>query len=850
MKRYQYSRPLRWSATVAGMLIAAGLGLASCSDNYEYEDKEPDFLGASIYDYLQQEGNFKTYLRLVDDLNYQQVLKLTGSKTVFPARDDAWQRFFDGGNPYGVTSYEQLTPAQKRSLLNASTINMAYLAYMLANTSDAENQSGEGTAVRRATQYSYLDSIQRCTDARQLEAPFWTKYSKKGVMLADNGDTYMVHFTPQHTAANKIPNEDMTLILGSRYSNQDVYINGSRVEQKDITCKNGYVHVVSDVLTPNSPMSYVINHNGQTDEFARLMERFSAPFYSSRQTEAVHQLYDGSDASHPLITDSIFVKRYFTESSPLDPADNDMTSYGLLYYDPADNSYSSMQDMGVMFVPTDRAMDEYINGGKGSYLKDAYGTWDNVPTPLLAMFVKNHQKKSFMSSLPSMWGSMNDESSFAMHVDKGDILKSYVCGNGIVYVTNKVYPPIDYQSVYASVMTNGKTKIMNWALQDRDMKFYLYLRSMENMYNLLVPTDEALENYRDPLSWAKGRSQREIWAFRYDDTKDQPVTADVYSVNDDGSKGEYKRTIEDAAILRNRLYDICDCHIIVGEKAEDGTMSGFVDDGSHHFYQSKGGSTIRVSGTGANMTVSGGGDIEQGMPAARQVSRYDADNGRCYVIDRMIHDPVNSVYANMQAHKEFSKFFELLNGNDMIFRIFEDDPEIKSIFSLNTTSSSSGLGNVVSSFGNFQYTVFVPTNEAVDEAFAKDPTLHTWNEIAEQTDTKTQHQWALRLIRFLKYHFVDNSTYVDSQPFGTRTFETAARSNSGRFQKIDISSNGQNLSITDSKGNVAHVVKTAGLYNLQSRDIIVNSNDYRTATQLVSSSQSVIHLVDRALIPE
>ena len=67
---------------------------------------------------------------------------------------------------------------------------------------------------------------------------------------------------------------------------------------------------------------------------------------------------------------------------------------------------------------------------------------------------------------------------------------------------------------------------------------------------------------------------------------------------------------------------------------------------------------------------------------------------------------------------------------------------------------------------------------------------------------------------------------------------------------MDISSNGQNLSITDSKGNVAHVVKTAGLYNLQSRDIIVNSNDYRTATQLVSSSQSVIHLVDRALIPE
>lgn len=371
MNRTILPTPLRWSASLAGMLLLAGIGLGSCSDDYEYESKEPDFLGTSIYDYLQQEGDFKTYLKLVDDLDYRQVLKLTGSKTVFPARDDAWRRFFESGNPYGVTSYEQLTAAQKRSLLNASTINMAYLAYMLANTSNAENQSGEGTAVRRATQCSYLDSIRMCNDTHQLDAPFWTKYKDKRLRLADNGDTYMVHFTPQHTAANNIPSEDLSMILGREYNSQDVYINGTRIIQKDITCKNGYVHVVEDVLTPNAPMSDIIDNNGQTDEFARLMERFSAPFYSSTLTDAVHQRYDGSDNGHQLITDSIFVKRYFTEAQPLDPSDNDMTNYGLLYFDPADNSYSSMQDMGVMFVPTDQAMEDYINGGNGTYLKDA-----------------------------------------------------------------------------------------------------------------------------------------------------------------------------------------------------------------------------------------------------------------------------------------------------------------------------------------------------------------------------------------------------------------------------------------------------------------------------------------------
>lgn len=851
MKRHQ-QYILHRSASFLGLLLLAGL-VASCSKDNAYEEREPDFLGASIYDYLKAEGHFTTYLRLVDDLSYGRVLQLTGSKTVFPARDEAWQRFFQGQNPYGVGSYEQLSAAQKRCLLNASTVNMAYLAYMLANTGNAESQSGEGTAVRRATQYTYLDSIQLCQSTRQLEAPFWTRHQGKGGLrlVDDESDTYMVHFTPQHTAANKIPPEDLSLVLGQDYDPLALYINGSHVDEQDVTCKNGYVHVVHDVLTPLQPMSQVIDRHPQTSIFARLMERFSAPYYNSAVTDAVHQLYDGTDSTRPLISDSIFSKHYFTEARPQDPDGNDMTNYGLLYFDPSQNSYGGVQDMGVMFVPTDEAMQKYINGGKGSYLKDAYGEWDNVPTPLVALFVKNHQKKSFMTSLPSMWPTMNDESSFAMHVDKGDVVASFVTGNGVVYMTNKVYPPIDYQSVYASVMTNADTRIMNWALQDREMKFYLYLRSMENMYNLLVPTDEALQNYRDPISWAKGKSQREIWAFKYDETRDNPVTADVFDVTDDGTKGELRRTIDDPSLLRNRLYDICDRHIIVGTMDDQGTMGGYVDDGTRHYYQSKGGSTIRVEGLLQQMTAQGGGDREQQVPQARQVSRYDADNGRCYIIDRILQDPTNSVYTNLQQHPEYARFFELLNGNDMVFRLFENDPEIKSIFTLNRTSQSSGLGNVVASFGNFQYTVLVPTNEAVEEAFNSDPSLHTWDEIAEQTGNPSlQREWAVRLMRFLQYHFVDNSTYVDEQPFPALTYETAARTDAGRFQKITVSGDGYSLTFTDTHGNQAHVVQTPGLYNLQSRDFIVNSSDYRAATQIVSSSQSVIHLIDRALIPE
>lgn len=830
-------------------------GLSSCSDEYKYDDDDPSWLGSSIYEHLKSQGNFTNYLRLVDDLNYKDVLSLTGSKTIFPADDEGFERFFQN-NPYGVTRYDDLTRAQKSALLYSSMINMSYMVNMLSNIPSGAGVTGEGKALRHATSYSYLDSIPYVTDDVQLSAPYWTRFKGKGLYLLDNQTTpWMVHFTPLHTSTNNIKTEDISLILGKEYDPGNLYVNGIQGKEMDIACKNGYVHVMSDVLTPQQNISQIIAKNGQTALFNRLMNKFSAPYFIDGVNTAVHQLYSGTDGIHQLISDSVFVKRYFTSSNSTDPDGRDMASYGELYFDPSDNSYSSNSDMGVMFVPTDAAMDEYINSSKGRYLKDAYGSWDNIPTSLLALFLKNHQKLSFMNSLPNTWNVMTDEQSFDMDISTSDVAKTYIGSNGVVYITNKVYPPIDYQCVYASVLTNKNATVMNAALQDNVMRFRFYLRSMENMYNLLVPTDEALHYYRDPISWALGKSHRQIWAFRYDGEQAK-YSADVYSVKADGTRGEFLRTIDDQNIIRNRLNDICDRHIVVGNMDAEGNMSGFINDGAHQFAQTKGGSTIKISGSGNNVTVTGGGDLEQGVTPARVVQSangydlYDSDNGRTYFIDKVLQDPTKSVYTCLQEHGEYSKFFELLNGNDQVFTLFQNDAEIRSIFSLKTTSTSSGLGNVVNSYGNFRYTVFVPSNDAVDRAFATDHELHTWDEIANQSDEATQRRWTIHLLRFLNYHFMDNSIYIDGNSFNNHQFETAARSNVGKFQKLTVSSIGNQLSITDAHGNTAHVVKTPGLYNLQSRDIIVNSADYRNATQIVSSSFSVIHLIDKALLPE
>ena len=105
---------------VCASLVCLGM-MSSCQkDELVPEGSKPEWLGESIYEELRGSthltGTFNTYLRLVDDLGYAEVLSRTGSKTIFPANDEAFERFFQN-NSYGVSSYEQLTESMKKQLL-------------------------------------------------------------------------------------------------------------------------------------------------------------------------------------------------------------------------------------------------------------------------------------------------------------------------------------------------------------------------------------------------------------------------------------------------------------------------------------------------------------------------------------------------------------------------------------------------------------------------------------------------------------------------------------------------------------------------------------------------------------
>ena len=167
-------------------------------------------------------------------------------------------------------------------------------------------------------------------------------------------------------------------------------------------------------------------------------------------------------------------------------------------------------------------------------------------------------------------------------------------------------------------------------------------------------------------------------------------------------------------------------------------------------------------------------------------------------------------------------------------------------------------------FNTYHYTVYVPSNESV-RALIDEKGLPTWEYIstcASDSATKGKAASSMRLLNnFLRYHFQDNSVYVDAVPFsmpapggGAYTeanFATAVVNNkTGRFYETTVTSadNNETLLVKDQLGNVAKVLKDGEegkTWNVMSRDVKLTA---KTNGHIATSSFAVLHSIDRALL--
>ena len=912
-------------ATFAFCLLAAcGLNY-SCADEYKLDDEAPTYLGSSIYGYLKEKGNYTNFVKMIDELGLEEVLSTTGSKTLFVADDAAFEKFYKSNVNtdedyawHNATSYDKLTLAQKKILVHTAMLNNAYLLEMLPR--EQGNPPIKGASMRKETSIELTDSITFFTPENLPQSDdttstdYWKYYreekaydvngtQKRGIyMVTDNTNPMLVYFISEQMSKAGVTNEDFKILTGKERTSNDAHIYFNKVIKQDITCQNGYINVLDSVLIPPGNMAEVIRTNGKTDIFSHILDRFSAPFYNKAVTDNYNTLHK----DNPV--DSIFVKKYYSEwTNPIGTfaTDNRLavgpdnltpsSLMGVLKFDPGWNMYKSNStgatatgDMAAMFV--------------------LFHNIDMIPLNTINSFINNLMQRSFTNSVPSKFGQILDQANDNLFQNPQEAIDNInevkIANNGVLYLMNKVYPPVDYASVASPAFISKNNLIMKFAIYNgsgmdgknnlMDIHYYAYLRAMGSKFTLLLPSDNALKYYVDPLSLS-GKTSARVLAFEYKEREgagNMPVDCKPYIY--DASTGLIGGPVVGTTTVSqtekiNRLKDILETHTIVHSETEtQGVKSG------NEYYISKSGAPIRVlnaSGDDMNMKFQGAMQVEQeewvaqlSNPGVRYSSvtiPYNKVNGWTYCLDAPLAAAVRSVSNvlsnnNEQENNPYSMFYSLCSGmnTDLLVNCgiidseLEDEEQDKQAQKYNVFINNNGLDFNVSFFNNYRYTIYAPTNEAIQKAIDENG-LPTWETIEtyvqehiEDPNYIEKYQpiakaMASCLLNFVRGHFQDNSVFADKLPFEATSYETATLDDDGKkFVSVSVESTAGNGQLRVFKeredGSMIYDCEVTGIKNKMTRDYITNkdyttNNVSLTDSKIESSSYAVIHQVNGVL---
>lgn len=878
--------------------------------------------GSTLYDNLQALGNYTTYLRLIDSFagiqrafkneltDYER--KYMGSfdtLTVFAPNDEAFDRFFahnawtdEQGN--AISSYEQLSDSQKLSLIYMSYIpgfvtanslhaSKSVRGYLRLYSYDRQfnlvpykHTGGTDINTFPPDSYSYFDYAKELN--QHIVDGVWIGYGTIGDYtgaLAYRGGTMI--WNDDYWQYNGLSHDDLVFIgAADTEGSEHITIGNAHITQPNQRCKNGYLHLVDEVVVPQPNLMCALAQarlGGKCSLASSLVQRFNYLKYDPDYAYYKEQIFNDGDSAMTV------------RNSLLDRV-----------------STTTIQTPAII-LPTDEALKAFLLASDnplwqfGINKDNYYDMLMSLPREVLQPFVKEWFRTSFTDVLPSRYSNMRSAKGHQLFagVTTPEAYKLAVqqvihAVDGIIVVVDAVPNAEDLRNELTFVKLAGQVAGAALTANDRydgersASPFSTdYQREMHNKpFTMFVPTDEGLKQYGlvDPMSMASNnRNSWRYWslspqsissdgngkiavaarAYRYDYNKvrnaetDRPLGVSFSNSANDGANVNYGPT------KRQLLTDMLDQHIVLQNL--DSMLNT-----SRHWYLSRSGMPIYMKEhTNTNIVVNGGMQIDLNERDA--ADKHDCtlqfvgqnSTGTSVFIDRPMQPTSQNVFQRLQSNDAFSTFFEyaeaLNNAYTLKKMLFGDEASEALSWKYTIFADRSGgytrYGNantmLVNFFHNFNYTIFVPTNEGMQKAVeAGLPTIESIEQFVEESlddngqlpDDKREQAQAryLTLLNFLKYHFCDKSYFLepDFESGDTEQTTTACIDASNQQALIaDINSGNGMLMVRDASNRYKTV--KPDLANIIARDAEFN-NDPTMARYIRSASNVVLHGIDNA----
>lgn len=663
---------------------------------------------------------------------------------------------------------------------------------------------------------------------------------------------------------------------------EHIKIGNAHITQPNQRCKNGYLHLVDEVVVPQPNLMYTLaqaRSDGKCSLASSLVQRFNYLKYDAEYSDIYNHIDSAWTVCNSLLdrvattlqTPAIILPTNEALKAFLLAADNPLRSFGINQ----DNYYTTLM---------------------------------SLPREVLQPFVKEWFRTSFTDVLPSRYSNMRSAKGHQLlagvttpEAYKLAVQQVITAADGIIVVVDAVPNAEDLRNELTFVKLAGRVAGAALTANDRyegerrTSPFSTdYQREMHNKsFTMFVPTDAGLEQYGlvDPISMASNnRVSWRYWsltpdsissngtrqiavaarAYRYDYKEvrntetDRPLSA-IYSsnANDDCANGNF------GPVKRQLLTDMLDQHIVLQDL--DSMLNNL-----RHWYLSRSGMPIYMKEhTNTNIVVNGGMQID--LNERDVADKHDCtlqfvgqnSTGTSVFIDRPMQPTTQNVYQRLQSNDAFSMFFDCANALNGAYDLKNQLFDIETSEALNRkytifadfSGSYARYGNantmLVNFFHNFNYTIFVPTNEGMQKAIAEGlPTIESIEQFVEESldgngqlpDDKREQAQAryLTLLNFLKYHFCDKSYFLEPDLESGDTEQTTTACIDASNQQAltaDINSGNGMLMVRDASNRYKAV--KPDLANIIARDAEFN-NDPTRARYIRSASNVVLHGIDNA----
>jgi uncharacterized surface protein with fasciclin (FAS1) repeats len=478
--------------------------LTGCEKKFDEYYNVPEDLIGTIIQVLEEDGNYSTFIKAVELVEYDDILGKTGNFTVFAPDDNAFQEYFTES---GYTSLESIPDEELRALVFYHIVFWAYSKFKLLYGLGVEDVTIEYETdnFRKETRYKPPMTI----EYDQLNRDYTVFHEYK----------YIPVFSDEYFEDQELSGAYDYNFFYPNTSYSGFHADRAEIIEYDVAAQNGWIHKVNKVLVPPDNHEQILKKNEDFSQFYSLIDE--RRYYQFNLNYTTQQPNEG-DIDDDGIIDSLFLKKnnLFPSTYSLDMEDIGGNGEAILL---------------TVFAPTNDALQRFLTQRTRGYntLEEIDGYW--MDWYLRHYFGLNYWP-SELSAMTEDWLWDLTTTLEDGNIEESEVIYKKMASNGPFYGIDKYLLPKVFETAAQPIFGDSEYEwfcelIVHYMVD-------ILINNEDISFTIFAPNNEAMT--------ADGYAARDGL----------------------GGFGLYSRQDPLEPIPRNRATDIIKSHVVFGELDE------------------------------------------------------------------------------------------------------------------------------------------------------------------------------------------------------------------------------------------------------------------------------------------